>query len=137
MAKRATCLRRGYGAIIVSKDDEIISSGFNGSARGTEDCLQRGVCKRQDLQIPSGERYELCRSIHGEQNAIISAARRDMVGSTLYLSGIDMQTKEALDTPEPCMLCRRFIINAGIEKVVMMRKDGYETEMVSDWVDQE
>ena len=136
VSKRATCLRRKYGAIIV-KNDEIISTGYNGAPRGVEDCLQRGVCKREELNIPSGERYELCRSVHAEQNAIISAARKDTIGSTLYLSGIDSKTGEVLDTPEPCMLCKRFIINAGIEKVVMKRKDGYIIEYPQEWIDKD
>lgn len=136
VSKRATCLRRLYGAILV-KNDEIISTGYNGSARGSESCIDRGFCKREQLNIPSGERYELCRSVHGEANAIISAARRDSIGSTLYLAGIDAKTGEVLDTPEPCMMCKRMIINAGIEKVVMKRKDGYIIESPQEWIDKD
>lgn len=135
VAERATCLRRKYGAVIVSKHDNIVSSGYNGAPRGVEDCLERGYCTREKLQIPSGERYELCKSVHAEQNAIIAAERDDMVGSTIYLSGIDSKTGEVLDTPEPCMLCKRFIINAGIETVVMKRKGEFVEEDPRKWIE--
>ena len=82
--ERATCLRRVYGAIIV-KNDEIISTGYNGAPRGRRNCVDMGFCTREAMQVPRGQRYELCRSVHAEANAIISASRRDMVGSTLYL----------------------------------------------------
>ena len=90
---RATCLRRCYGAIIV-KNDEIISTGYNGAPRGRRNCVDLGRCARETMQVPRGERYELCRSVHAEANAIISAARRDMVGGTLYLAGKDALTGE-------------------------------------------
>ena len=96
---RSTCLRRQYGAIIV-KNDEIISTGYNGAPRGRKNCCDLGSCKREAMQVPRGERYELCRSVHAEANAIISAARRDMVGGTLYLSGRDTATGEL-----PLALC--------------------------------
>ena len=118
VSKRSTCLRRNYGAVIVN-NDQIISTGYNGSPRGTENCNELGHCERQKLNIPSGERYELCESIHAEQNAIISAARKDMIGSTLYLAGFDHETGKPI-TSLPCKLCRRMIINAGIEKVVCL-----------------
>ena len=89
--ERATCLRRVYGAIIV-KNDEIISTGYNGAPRGRKNCVDMGFCTREAMQVPRGQRYELCRSVHAEANAIISASRRDMVGSTLYLVGRDGQT---------------------------------------------
>ena len=114
---RSTCRRRRYGAIIVL-NDEIIATGYNGAPRGRKNCLDRGVCMRDELNIPQGERYELCRSVHAEANAIISAARRDMIGSTLYLSGIDARTGELLADTTSCSMCRRLIINAGIEKTV-------------------
>lgn len=113
---RATCLRRKYGAVIVN-NDEIVSTGYNGACRGEESCLDLGVCKREELKIPKGERYELCRSVHAEQNAIISASRRDMIGAAIYIYGIDVKTGESAD-PSPCMLCRRFIKNAGIARCV-------------------
>ena len=85
VAERSTCLRRCYGAIIVN-NDEIISTGYNGAPRGRKNCIDLGRCIREELKIPSGERYELCRSVHAEQNCIISASRRDMLGATLYLA---------------------------------------------------
>ena len=115
---RATCLRRCYGAIIV-KNDEIISTGYNGAPRGRRNCVDLGRCAREAMQVPRGERYELCRSVHAEANAIISAARRDMVGGTLYLAGKDALTGEILSDATSCAMCRRMIINAGLEKVVI------------------
>ena len=116
--ERATCLRRCYGAIIV-KNDEIISTGYNGAPRGRRNCVDLGYCTRAALKIPSGQRYELCRSVHAEANAIISAARRDMAGGTLYLAGKDAATGEVLGDATSCSMCRRLIINAGLEKVVI------------------
>ncbi|NLH01006.1 MAG: cytidine deaminase [Clostridiales bacterium] len=130
---RSTCLRRKYGAIIV-KADEILSTGYNGAPRGRENCCDLGFCTREHLNIPSGERYELCRSVHAEQNAIISCSRRDMLSSTLYLVGRDAKTGEII-TAEPCSLCRRFILNAGIERVVSRNKDnGIDIVAVADWI---
>ena len=97
---RSTCLRRQYGAIIVASD-EIIATGYNGAPRGRKNCDELGRCTRQELQIPSGERYELCRAVHAEENAIISAARKEMLGSTLYLVGRDAQTGGLLDSATP------------------------------------
>ena len=91
--QRSTCLRRNFGAIIV-KNDEIISTGYNGSPRGRKNCIDLGYCMREKLNIPRGERYELCRSVHGEENAIISAARKDMIGSSLFLVGKTYETGE-------------------------------------------
>ena len=135
--RRATCLRRVYGAIIV-KNDEIISTGYNGAPRGRQNCVDMGFCTREAMKIPSGERYELCRSVHAEANAIISAARRDTVGSTLYLVGRNAQTGELLHEATSCAMCRRLVINAGIEKVIIRNT---ETEIsvvdVEDWVNLE
>ena len=120
IAKRGTCLRRNYGAIIV-KNDEIIATGYTGAPRGSLNCCKTGICRRQEMNIPSGERYELCRSVHAEQNAIISASRADMLGATLYLFGWEMKDGEfykPLDAPEPCLLCKRMIVNAGIIEVI-------------------
>ena len=130
---RSTCLRRKYGAIIV-KADEILSTGYNGAPRGRENCSDLGYCTREHLNIPSGERYELCRSVHAEQNAIISCSRRDMLGSTLYLVGRDAKTGELIPAAS-CSLCRRFILNAGIEKVIS-RNGENEVDIisVSDWI---
>ena len=123
VAHRGTCLRRNYGAVIV-KNDEIISTGYTGSPRGTDNCCDKHKCYREELGCKPGERYELCRSVHAEQNAIISAARQEMIGSTLYLYGFDAKTGEMLDFPEPCLLCKKMIINAGIQFVVCSSKAG-------------
>ncbi len=132
--ERATCLRRVYGAIIVN-NDEIISTGYNGAPRGRKNCVDMGYCTREMAKVPRGERYELCRSVHAEANAIISAARRDMVGGTLYLVGRDAQTGELLGDATSCSMCRRQIINAGLEKVVIRRtKTEFDVVYVSDWV---
>ena len=132
--ERSTCLRRKYGAIIV-RNDEIISTGYNGAPRGRKNCCELGRCTREELRIPSGERYELCRSVHAEANAIISAARRDTLGGTLYLSGREAKTGELLTDTTSCAMCRRMIINAGIERVVArVGKDDYTVTPVADWI---
>lgn len=133
--ERSTCLRRKYGAIIV-RSDEIISTGYNGAPRGRRNCSDLGGCTRESLHIPSGERYELCRSVHAEANAIISASRRDMIGATLYLVGRDARTNELLSEASSCSMCKRQIINAGIERVVVrVTPTEYRTVMVSDWIE--
>ncbi|MBM6870738.1 deoxycytidylate deaminase [Pseudoflavonifractor phocaeensis] len=132
--ERATCLRRCYGAIIV-KHDEIVATGYNGAPRGRKNCDDLGYCTRQAMNIPSGQRYELCRSVHAEANAIISAARSDIIGGTLYLAGRDAATGELLSDATSCSMCRRLIINAGIERVVIRRtKTEYSVVHVEDWV---
>ncbi len=132
--ERATCLRRCYGAIIV-KNDEIISTGYNGAPRGRCNCVDMGRCTRAELNIPQGQRYELCRSVHAEANAIISAARRDMVGGTLYLAGKNAATGELLHDTSSCSMCRRLIINAGLSKVICRTgKDTYTVTDVQDWI---
>jgi len=120
VSKRSTCIRRQYGAVIVNHD-EVIATGYNGAPRGHDNCCDVGECYREKHQVPHGEQYEKCIAVHAEQNAIISAARRDMIGATLYLSGYDAQTGEELEA-EPCLICRRMIANAGID-VVVTRKD--------------
>ena len=135
--ERATCLRRVYGAIIV-KNDEIISTGYNGAPRGRKNCVDMGFCTREAMQVPRGQRYELCRSVHAEANAIISASRRDMVGSTLYLVGRDGQTGVLLGDATSCAMCRRQVINAGIQRVIIRRTETeFEVVDVNDWVHQE
>lgn len=135
--ERSTCLRRCYGAIIV-KHDEIIATGYNGAPRGRANCVDLGRCIREELQVPSGQRYELCRSVHAEANAIISAARRDMVGSTLYLVGRNAQTGELLCDATSCSMCRRQIINAGIQSVIIRRgQTEFEVIPVTDWVEED
>ena len=135
--ERSTCRRRHYGAIIV-KSDEIVSTGYNGAPRGRCNCTDMGVCHREELQIPSGQRYELCRSVHAEANAIISASRRDMLGSTLYLVGRDAKTGEYLTDTTSCSMCRRLIINAGIDKVIArIGEDGVKITDVKEWIDED
>lgn len=132
---RATCLRRKYGAIIV-RNDEIISTGYNGAPRGRRNCSDLGFCTREFMKIPSGERYELCRSVHAEANAIISASRRDMIGATLYLVGRDAKTNELSKDAMCCSMCKRQIINAGIDRVVIRTSPTeYITIPVSDWIE--
>ena len=132
--ERSTCLRRQFGAIIV-RDDEIVATGYNGAPRGRRNCSDLGYCARRELNVPAGERYELCRSVHAEANAIISAARRDMLGATLYLVGRDAATGGYYPETTPCAMCRRLIINAGIAQVVARTgKDEYTTTLVRDWV---
>ncbi len=132
--ERSTCLRRLYGAIIV-KNDEIISTGYNGAPRGRANCSDLGYCSREAMKIPRGERYELCRSVHAEANAIISASRRDMAGGTLYLVGRDARTHELLSDATSCSMCRRLVINAGLEKVVIRKSEtDFEVVPVSDWI---
>lgn len=134
VSQRGTCMRRHYGAVIV-KNDEVISTGYVGAPRGRKNCDDMKVCIREKLKIPRGERYELCRSVHAEANAIISAARRDMLGGTLYLVGRDAKTHELLEDTMPCSMCKRLIINAGITQVVV--RTGTESNRVihvRDWV---
>jgi dCMP deaminase len=132
--RRSTCLRRKYGAIIV-KADEIISTGYNGAPRGRANCSDLGFCTREHLNIPPGERYELCRSVHAEQNAIISCSRRDMLGATLYLVGRDAKTAQIIGAA-PCTLCRRFILNAGIAQLISRTEDGGVARVsISDWIE--
>ena len=132
--ERATCLRRIYGAIIV-KNDEIISTGYNGAPRGRRNCVDMGYCTREALRVPRGERYELCRSVHAEANAIISASRRDMVGGTLYLVGKDAQTGEILGDATSCAMCGRQVINSGLSRVLSRTTPtDYEVVNVADWI---
>ena len=133
--ERSTCLRRKYGAIIV-RNDEIISTGYNGAPRGRKNCSDLGGCMREKLGIPSGERYELCRSVHAEANAIISASRKETIGSTLYLTGRDAATGTYLTGTTPCSMCRRLIINAGIKNVVCRTSETEYTDTpVQEWID--
>lgn len=135
--ERGTCLRRNYGAIIV-KNDSIVSTGYTGAPRGCKNCCDLGFCMRNKLGIPSGQRYELCRSVHAEQNAIIAAPRENMLDAALYLSGKNMETENYIPDCSPCSLCRRFIINAGI-KTVYCRTSGNEYTVydVEEWIKKE
>ena len=135
--ERATCLRRVYGAIIV-KNDEIISTGYNGAPRGRRNCVDMGYCTRERLQVPRGERYELCRSVHAEANAIISASRNECIGADLYLVGHDALSGEILPDATSCSMCRRMIINAGIKRVVVRNsKRDFTVVPVQDWIEQD
>ena len=135
--ERATCLRRVFGAIIV-KNDEIISTGYNGAPRGRRNCVAMGPRTREAMKAPRAERYELCRSVHAEANAIISAARRDMVGGTLYLVGRNAQTGELLHDATSCAMCRRMVINAGLSKVIIRTTASeFSVVDVQDWVNLE
>ncbi len=134
VAERSTCLRRCYGAILV-KSDEIISTGYNGAPRGRKNCADLGLCTREAMNIPSGQRYELCRSVHAEANCIISAARRDTLGATLYLACRDPETGELIPGSTSCTMCRRMIINAGILQVVIRdTPTEYRVVHVEDWI---
>ncbi len=134
VAERSTCLRRCYGAILV-KDDEIVSTGYNGAPRGRKNCADLGRCTREELGIPSGERYELCRSVHAEANCIISAARRESLGGTIYLACLDPQSGELMAGTSSCAMCRRLIINAGIAQVVIRdTPTDYRVVHVEDWI---
>ena len=131
--ERSTCLRRTYGAVIV-KNDSIVSTGYSGAPRGRANCIDLGFCMREKINIPHGERYEFCRSVHAEANAIIAASREQMLGATLYLVGREADGKLMPDA-NSCTMCKRMIINAGIEQVVVRRTpDTYEVIDVADWV---
>ena len=132
--ERATCLRRKFGAVIV-KHDEIISTGYNGAPRGRKNCSDLGFCQREKLKIPRGERYEMCRSVHAEQNAIISAARKDLIGSDLYLTGIEVKDGNYIENPAPCAFCKRLIINAGIKRIFLREnKENFTIVDVEDYI---
>ena len=127
VGKRSTCLRRRYGAIIV-KDKIIVSTGYNGAPRGEINCIDSKVCERERLNVPKGERYELCVAVHAEQNAIINGDPLKMKGATIYIVGIN-SADGSFAAGEPCLLCRRMIKNAQIEKVVCRNKDGSISEI--------
>lgn len=135
VSRRGTCLRRHYGAVIV-KNDEVISTGYVGAPRGRKNCSDMNRCIRQEMKIPRGERYELCRSVHAEANAIISAEREKMIGSALYLSGREVTTGEYVKNSNSCSMCKKMIINAGIKTVyVRDDEDHYRRIEVQDWID--
>jgi len=117
VSKRGTCLRRNYGAVIV-KDDRIASTGYVGAPRGRRNCSDSGLCIREKQNVPSGQRYELCRSVHAEMNAIINASKEEMLGAVIYLNGFDTRTGLVVTGVVPCEMCKRVIINSGIKSVV-------------------
>ena len=134
VSKRCTCLRRWYGAVIV-KNDEVISTGYVGAPRGRENCSDLGYCLRKKMGIPRGQRFELCRSVHAEANAIICAPRRDMLGADLYLVGTEVDTGDYIENAVCCSMCKRMVINAGIARVIIRdSKERYRVIDVNDWV---
>ena len=134
VAERGTCFRKLYGTIIV-KNDTIISTGYVGAPRGRANCCDLGYCLRDQMNIPRGERYELCRSVHSEANAIIAAPRDQMLGATLYMACLAPGTGEYISGTNSCAMCKRLIINAGIEKVVIRdTPEEYRGIQVTDWV---
>lgn len=135
---RGTCTRRNFGAIIV-KNDQIISTGYVGAPRGRKNCTDLGYCTREKLNVPRGTRYELCRSVHAEANAIIHAQRTDTLDSTLYLVGREFQSGQYIAAANPCAMCKRLIINAGISTVIV-RDDSEHFRTVNvydEWVEKD
>ncbi len=133
VASRSTCLRKKYGCVIV-KNDIIISTGYNGSPRGTKNCIDLNYCRREQMHIPQGQCYELCRSVHAEMNAIINAEREKMIDSTLYLYGCDI-SGNIIDNIDSCQMCKKLIINAGIKQVVFaLSNSEYKCVEVIDWI---
>ena len=121
VSTRSTCLRRRYGAVIV-KDNVIVSTGYNGAPRGSANCVDRGICRRKELNVPAGERYELCEAVHAEQNAIINGSPERMKDGSIYIAGFEGDSSAA--EGKPCLLCKRMIRNAQIRQVVYLSKDG-------------
>ena len=135
VAKRGTCIRRNFGSIIV-KNDEIIATGYVGAPRKRKNCIDLGYCLREQMKVPRGQMYELCRSVHSEVNAIISASRRDMIGATLYLVGKEVNGNCYVKDANACAMCKRIIINAGIEKVIIRdNQEHFRVINVQSWVD--
>ena len=135
VAERSTCLRKKYGAIIV-KNDVIISTGYNGSPRGRKNCNELQFCMREKLQIPRGERYEMCRSVHAEANAIIAAPRDQMLGATLYMACVDPENDTLVANTSSCMMCKKLVINAGISFIVVRDdKENFRVIDVNEWID--
>lgn len=137
VSARSTCRRKHFGAVIV-KDDQIISTGYNGAPRGTPNCLDLGTCPRDRAGIPAGQRYELCRSVHAEANAILHAARHDMMEGVLYLACVDAKSGRLVEGTKPCQMCTRMIINAGLLEVMVREEPGrYSRYVVRDWIRQD
>ncbi len=137
VSQRSTCLRRHFGAVLV-QNDEVISTGYSGAPRGRKNCTDLNYCLRQKLGVPRGERYELCRSVHAEANAIISSSRNKMLGSTMYLVGIECDTGEYVEDASSCSMCKRLIINAGVKHVIIRdTKDEYRIINVQRWIEED
>ena len=134
VSERSTCLRKRYGAIIV-KNDSILATGYNGAPRGRKNCSDLGYCMRDKLNIPRGERYEMCRSVHAEANAIIAAPREDMLGATIYMACTDPKDDSIVPNTCSCMMCKKLIINAGISTIVIRdSKEDFRVINVADWI---
>ena len=134
VASRSTCLRKKYGAIIVN-NNIIIATGYNGAPRGRANCCDRGTCIREELNIPRGERYELCRAVHAEANAMLAASRDQMLGAVMYQTCVHPRTGEVIGPIDSCQMCKKLIINAGIAQVINRdSKSGYHVADVADWV---
>jgi dCMP deaminase len=134
VARRSTCFRRSIGAIIV-RDDQIISTGYVGAPRKTKSSHEHGFCLRDRLGIPHGERYELCRSVHAEQNAIINAARAgvSLLGGNMYIYGTVTSEDKPINA-FPCFICKKMIINAGLDRIVCSTAGGGKKAFrVSRW----
>jgi dCMP deaminase len=134
VARRSTCFRRSIGAIIV-RDDQIISTGYVGAPRKTKSSHEHGFCLRDRLGIPHGERYELCRSVHAEQNAIINAARAgvSLLGGNMYIYGTVYSEEKPINA-FPCFICKKMIINAGLDRIVCSTAGGGKKAFrVSRW----
>lgn len=135
--ERSTCLRRKYGAVIVN-NDEIVSTGYNGSPRGCTNCNEKGTCIREELNVPRGTKYELCASVHAEQNALLSASRKETLNADLYLAGKNALDDTLIPDSEPCSLCKKLIINSGIKNVYIRNtSDQYRIIEVQTWIDNE
>ncbi len=134
VSQRSTCLRKRYGAVIV-KNDEVISTGYNGAPRGRANCTDLGRCIREEMKIPRGERYELCRSVHAEQNAVISASRGELLGSSMYMVGVEASDGSYVANSSSCPMCKRVLINAGIKDIfVRDTKNEYRHILIEDWI---
>ncbi|BED91794.1 MAG: cytidine deaminase [Candidatus Improbicoccus pseudotrichonymphae] len=134
---RASCLRRKFGAVIVNKD-KIISCGYNGAPRGRQNCCDLNFCVRNKLNVSRGQKYELCRSVHAEANAIIHSSLENMMGSCLYLVGIEVKDSTYVENAVPCDMCKRLIINSGIEKVFARNTvDDFSVMNVSSWIEED
>lgn len=130
--KRGSCIRRNFGAIIVN-NDQIISSGYTGAPRGRKNCIDLNFCTREKLNIPRGQRYELCRSVHAEANAIINASRDLMIDGVLYLVGREYRTGEYVKNASPCAMCKRLIINSGVKEVIIRQDETNFTTIKTDY----
>ncbi|MFW6035191.1 MAG: deoxycytidylate deaminase [Halothermotrichaceae bacterium] len=134
---RSTCLRRKYGAVIVN-NDEIISTGYNGAPRKSINCNEKGICIRKKMNVPRGTKYELCAGVHAEQNALLSASRMETIGADLYLVGVNAGDGTVICDTEPCNLCKKLIINSGIENVyVRNTANSYTVIKVKKWIEDE